>query len=70
MDKMNNREIQDKSDVIIREIISSNMIVKTHESNAREIIDKYYSKHLLEKKKKSNVKNSVVIDNCNIGYSL
>lgn len=66
---MNNREIQDKSDVIIREVISSNKSVKTYESIVNEIIDKNYRIHQ-EKKKKANVKNSVIIDNCNIGYKL
>lgn len=70
MDKMNNREIQDKSEVIIREIITSNKSVKTYESIAKEIIDKNYRKHQLEKQKKANVKSSVVIDNSNLGYIL
>lgn len=64
------REIVDKSDVIEREIITSNHRIKTNHRISEEIIDKINRKNQLEKKKKPDVKNSVIIENSNLGYIL
>lgn len=61
MDKMNKREIADKSDLIERESVISNYRIKTYESTVNEIIEKHYNRHksaiALETSKNENLKN-------------